>query len=57
MFPEFFQNSSIIPMSLAPLTGEFADTQEAVKVRIFREGHKILRNLHLTFNWHDIGQK
>ena len=27
------------------------------KVRIFWEGHKILRNLHLTFDWHYIGQK
>ena len=24
--------------------------------RIFWEGHKILRNLHLTFDWHYIGQ-
>ena len=28
-----------------------------VKVPIFWEGHKILRNLHLTFDWHYIGQK
>ena len=28
-----------------------------VKVYIFWEGHKILRNLHLTFDWHCIGQK
>ena len=27
------------------------------KVLIFWEGHKILRNLHLTFDWHNIGQK
>ena len=27
------------------------------KVHIFWEGHKILRNLHLTFDWHYIGQK
>ena len=27
------------------------------KVHIFWEGHKILRNLHLTFHWHHIGQK
>ena len=27
------------------------------KVHIFWEGHKILRNLHLTFDWHHIGQK
>ena len=26
------------------------------KVHIFWEGHKILRNLHLTFDWHYIGQ-
>ena len=26
------------------------------KVHIFSEGHKILRNLHLTFDWHYIGQ-
>ena len=57
MFPEFFQNSSIIPLSFAPLTGEFADTQEAVKVRIFREGHKILRNLPLTFVYSTYSQK
>ena len=29
----------------------------AVKVHIFWEGHKILWNLHLTFDWHYIGQK
>ena len=28
-----------------------------IKVHIFWEGHKILRNLHLTFDWHYIGQK
>ena len=28
-----------------------------VKVHIFLEGHKILRNLHLTFDWHYIGKK
>ena len=27
------------------------------KVHIFWEGHKIFRNLHLTFYWHCIGQK
>ena len=27
------------------------------KVHIFWEGHKFLRNLHLTFDWHYIGQK
>ena len=27
------------------------------KVHIFWEGHKILQNLHLTFDWHYIGQK
>ena len=27
------------------------------KVHIFLEGHKILQNLHLTFDWHYIGQK
>ena len=27
------------------------------KVHIFWEGHKILRNLHLAFDWHYIGQK
>ena len=26
------------------------------KVHIFWEGHKILRNFHLTFDWHYIGQ-
>ena len=26
------------------------------KVHIFWEGHRILRNLHLTFDWHYIGQ-
>ena len=26
------------------------------KVHIFWEGHKILRNLHLTFDWHHIGK-
>ena len=28
-----------------------------IKVHIFWEGHKILRNLSLTFDWHYIGQK
>ena len=28
-----------------------------VKVHIFWEGYKILRNLHLTFDWNYIGQK
>ena len=27
------------------------------KVNVFWEGHKILRNLHLTFDWHYTGQK
>ena len=27
------------------------------KVHIFWEGHKILQNLHLIFDWHYIGQK
>ena len=27
------------------------------KVHIFWEGHKNLRNLHLTFDWHCMGQK
>ena len=26
-----------------------------IKVHIFWEGHKILQNLHLTFDWHNIG--
>ena len=30
---------------------------EKCKVHIFLEGHKILRNLHLTFDWYYIGQK
>ena len=29
----------------------------ANKVYIFWEGHKILQNLHLTFDWHYLGQK
>ena len=28
-----------------------------IKVHIFWEGHKILQNLHLTFDWHYIGKK
>ena len=27
------------------------------KVRIFWEGYKIVRNLHISFDWHNIGQK
>ena len=27
------------------------------KLHIFWEGHQILRNLHLTFDWHYVGQK
>ena len=34
-----------------------AGTKKLVKVDIVWEGHKILRNLHLTFDWHYIGQK
>ena len=30
---------------------------DAIKVHILWEGHEILRNLHLTFDWHYIGQK
>ena len=26
------------------------------KVHLFWEGHKVLRNLHLTFDWHYVGQ-
>ena len=28
-----------------------------IKVHLFWQGHKILRNLHLTFDWHYMGQK
>ena len=28
----------------------------SIKVHLFWEGHKILRNLHLRFDWHYIGQ-
>ena len=28
----------------------------SIKVHIFLEGHKILRNLHQIFDWHYIGQ-
>ena len=28
-----------------------------IKVHIFWEGHKILQNVHFTFDWHYIGQK
>ena len=31
--------------------------KENAFVHIFWEDHKILRNLHLTFDWHYIGQK
>ena len=31
--------------------------QQKDKVHIFWEGRKILQNLHLTFDWHYIGQK
>ena len=31
--------------------------RDPVKAHIFWEGHKILQNLHLTFDWHYIGQK
>ena len=33
------------------------DIQTQDKVHIFCKGHKILRDLHLTFDWHYIGQK
>ena len=29
----------------------------SLKVHIFLVGHKIFRNLHLTLDWHSIGQK
>ena len=32
-------------------------TSSSFKVHIFWEGHKILRNLQLTFDWYYIGQK
>ena len=35
----------------------FIYTLKASKVHIFWEGHKILWNLHLSFDWHYIGQK
>ena len=35
----------------------FCDTSCFFKVHIFWEGHKILQNFHLTFDWHSIGQK
>ena len=28
-----------------------------IKLHIFKEGHKMLRNLYRTFDWHYIGQK
>ena len=31
-------------------------TSKTIKVHIFWEGHKILRNLHQLFDWHYIGQ-
>ena len=35
----------------------FLEIKELFKVYIFWEGHKILRNLHLTVDWHYIGQQ
>ena len=35
----------------------FDDSDEVIKVHIFWEGHKILRNLHLTFDYSTYSQK
>ena len=43
---------SISRFSLYCSICDFAD-----KAHIFWKGHKILRNLHLTFDWHYVGQK
>ena len=34
----------------------FTKKLDFIKVYIFREGYKLLRNLHLTFDWYYIGQ-
>ena len=35
---------------------KFIKKIQPIKVHIFREGNKILRNLHCRFDWHYIGQ-
>ena len=46
-FEETYRNYSITDQS----------SPNFVKVHIFWEGHKILRNIHLTFDWHYIQSK
>ena len=36
---------------------DFGRLFNSIKVHVFLEGHKSLRNLHFTFDWHYIGQK
>ena len=50
----FFINLFPSLASWGVLGGFLIDT---IKVSIFWKGHKILRNLYLTFDWHYIEQK
>ena len=58
----FRKNSVNFPISFKPkvaiakFIGKMQKKSD-IKVHIFWEGHKILRNLHLTFSWHYIRQK
>ena len=54
-------DSSVKPISITTGPPDFRAVHHLCigyfKVHIFLEGHKILQNLHLTFDWHYIGQK
>ena len=53
-------NNVQIVQSIQKITPEIAKiifSYKSGKVHIFWEGHKILRNLPLNFDWHYIGQK
>ena len=43
--------------AILPTPLQVSKTIVTIKVHIFWEGHKILRNLHIIFDWHYTGQK
>ena len=52
-----FQHCTILCWLIHHTNADWSDQcARAFKVHIFWEGHIILRNLHLTFDWHFIGQ-
>ena len=53
-----FYKNVIRELSFLWIITDLSDTNQSQinKVHIFWEGHKILRNLHLTFEWHYLGK-